>query len=193
LASLECALEKTLQGGDHVILIGRVKKYSRYAGNALLYAQGRYAVAEDHPSLQLKPSNLAKADAKLNVSDMRLMAVLAYVEMYVSDAFDKYRQSQGLNIAQSRILFALSGGNQWSQIVARSFLPRDSAEDALDSLTGRDYVVGQPKAASLTESGRDLFTRLLVQLASSKPSNSAASHSRTLQLRVACSRSSTTA
>ena len=114
LASLECALETTLQGGDHVILIGRVKKYSRYAGNALLYAQGRYAVAEDHPSLQLKPSGVAKADAKLNVSDMRLMALLAYVEMYASDAFDKYRQSQGLNITQSRILFAPSAGNQLS-------------------------------------------------------------------------------
>ena len=95
LASLECALETTFQGGDHVILIGRVKKYSRYAGNALLYAQGRYAVAEDHPSLQLKPSGVAKGDAELNVSDMRLMALLAYVEMYASDAFDKYRQSQG--------------------------------------------------------------------------------------------------
>src|SRR6516164_2308087 len=156
LASLECVLETTLQGGDHVILIGRVKKYSRYAGNALLYAQGRYAVAEDHPSLQLKTSNLAKAGAELNVSEMRLMALLAYVEMYASDAFDRYRQSQGLNIAQSRILFALSGGNQLSleEIVARSFLPRDSAEDALDSLTGKGYVAGQPSAFALTESGR---------------------------------------
>jgi flavin reductase (DIM6/NTAB) family NADH-FMN oxidoreductase RutF/DNA-binding MarR family transcriptional regulator len=166
LASLECALETTLRGGDHVILIGRVKKYSRYAGNALLYAQGRYAVAEDHPSLQLKPSGVAKADAELNVSDMRLMALLAYVEMYASEAFDKYRQSQGLNITQSRILFALSGGNQLSleEIIARSFLPRDSAEDALDSLTERGYVGGQPKAFALTESGRNLFMRLIAQL-----------------------------
>jgi hypothetical protein len=80
-----------------------------------------------------------KADAKLNVSEMRLMALLAYVQMYASEAFDKYRESQGLNITQSRILFVLSGGNQLSleEIVARSFLPRDSAEDALDSLTER--------------------------------------------------------
>ena len=167
LASLECALETTLQGGDHVILIGRVKKYSRYAGNALLYAQGRYAVAEDHPSLQLKPLGVVKADAKLNVSDMRLMALLAYIEMYASDAFDKHRQSQGLNITQSRILFALNGGNQLSleEIIARSFLPRDSAEDALDSLTERGYVGGKPRAFALTESGRSLFTRLIAQLA----------------------------
>ena len=167
LASLECVLETTLQGGDHVILIGRVKKYSRYAGNALLYAQGRYAVAEDHPSLQLKPSGAVKADAELNVSEMRLMALLAYVQMYASEAFDKYRQSQGLNIAQGRILFVLSGENQLSlqEIVARSFLPRDSAEDALDSLTERGYVGGRLKAFALTESGRSLFTRLVAELA----------------------------
>ncbi len=166
LAALDCALETTLQGGDHVILIGRVKKYSRYAGNPLLYAQGRYAVAEDHPSLQLKASSVAKADAKVNVSDMRLMALLAYVEMYASEAFDKYRQSQGLNITQSRILFVLSGGNQLSleEIVARSFLPHDSAEDALDSLAEGGYVAGQPKAFALTESGRNLFTGLIAQL-----------------------------
>jgi flavin reductase (DIM6/NTAB) family NADH-FMN oxidoreductase RutF/DNA-binding MarR family transcriptional regulator len=167
LATLECALETTLQGGDHVILIGRVKKYSRYAGNALLYAQGRYAVAEDHPSLQIRPSDVAKADAKPNVSDMRLMALLAYVEMYASDAFDRHRQSQGLNITQSRILFALSEGDQLSleEIVARSFLPRYSAEDALDSLTERGYVDGKPSALALTEGGRSIFTRLIAQLA----------------------------
>ena len=50
------------------------------------------------------------------------------------------------------------------EIVARSFLLRDSAEDALDSLTERGYVAGQPKAFALTESGRNLFTRLLVKL-----------------------------
>jgi len=112
-------------------------------------------------------SNVAKADAKLNVSDMRLMALLAYVEMYASDAFDKHRQSQGLNITQSRILFALNGGNQLSleEIIARSFLPRDSAEDALDSLTERGYVGGKPRAFALTESGRSRFTRLIAQLA----------------------------
>ena len=50
------------------------------------------------------------------------------------------------------------------EIVVRSFLPRDSAEDALDSLTQRGYVGGQLKAFALTESGRNLFTRLIAQL-----------------------------
>src|SRR5579871_1846260 len=42
LAYLECETVTTLEGGDHVILVGRVRRYSRYAGKALLYSQGRY-------------------------------------------------------------------------------------------------------------------------------------------------------
>ena len=193
LASLECVLETTLQGGDHVILIGRVKKYSRYAGNALLYAQGRYAVAEDHPSLQLKPSGVVKGDAQLNVSEMRLMALLAYVQMYASEAFDKYRQSQGLNIAQGRILFVLSGENQLSlqEIVARSFLSRESARSIIlpkGAMLGasRKRLLSQKAGATFSQDLSPSWTNL-------KPSSSAASHSRILQSRVACSRNSTAA
>ena len=51
----DAPLETTHRGGDHVIVVGRVEKYVRYGGNALLYAPGRYAVAEDHPMLLLKP------------------------------------------------------------------------------------------------------------------------------------------
>src|SRR5262252_129535 len=160
LASLECELETTLQGGDHAIVVGRVKQYTRYSGNALLYSQGRYAVAEDHPSLLLKPSPSASTTAE-PAGDLRLMALLAYVEMYASDAFDKHRQRQGLNLSQSRILFALSTGSaQLSQIMDRSFLPREPAEDALVSLSQRGCVMQQGDTFSLTESGRGLFANL---------------------------------
>jgi DNA-binding MarR family transcriptional regulator len=165
LSLLECELETTFQGGDHVILVGRVKRYVRYAGNALVYAQGRYAVAEDHPTLLLKPSSSSNAAtaAERPVRDLRFMALLKYVEMYASAAFDKYRQSQGLNLSQSRVLFALSSGQpaQMNEVMVRSLLPREPAEDAIDSLSERGYVRRQGDAFSLTESGRALFTNLV--------------------------------
>jgi flavin reductase (DIM6/NTAB) family NADH-FMN oxidoreductase RutF/DNA-binding MarR family transcriptional regulator len=165
LSSLECELETTHRGGDHVILVGRVKKYVRYAGNALLYAQGRYAVAEDHPTLLLRPSDSAKAADK-PVGDLHFMALLAYVEMYASDAFDKHRQSQGLNLSQSRVLFALSAGQpaQLNDIMARSFQPREPVEDAIDSLSERGYLTRQGDTFSLTETGQALFTKLVAQI-----------------------------
>jgi flavin reductase (DIM6/NTAB) family NADH-FMN oxidoreductase RutF/DNA-binding MarR family transcriptional regulator len=168
LSLLECELETTFKGGDHVILVGRVKRYARYAGNALLYAQGRYAVAEDHPTLLLKPSyssGSAKAAGR-PVRDMHFMALLAHVEMYASDAFDKYRQAHGLNLWQSRVLFALSSGQpaQMNEVMGRSFLPREPAEDATESLSDRGYVTRQGDAFLLTERGHALFAGLLAQI-----------------------------
>ena len=52
LAVLECDAETRFEGGDHVILVGRVRNYRRHPGAALVYAQGRYAIAEDHPALR---------------------------------------------------------------------------------------------------------------------------------------------
>jgi len=51
-AVFECTTEQCYEGGDHLILVGRVRHYARYAGEALLYAQGRYGVVEDHPVLR---------------------------------------------------------------------------------------------------------------------------------------------
>jgi flavin reductase (DIM6/NTAB) family NADH-FMN oxidoreductase RutF/DNA-binding MarR family transcriptional regulator len=168
LSLLECELETTVHGGDHVIVVGRVKRYVRYAGNALLYAQGRYAVAEDHPTLLIKPSSsYAPATAAAQpVRGLHFIALLKYVEMYASDAFDKYRQSQGLNLSQSRILFALSSGQpaQLNEVIGRSFLPPESAEDAIDSLLERGSVTRQGEAFSLTEGGQALFASLVAQI-----------------------------
>lgn len=48
VATFECSMEAVHDGGDHVLLIGRVLRHARYPGKALLYLQGRYAVADEH-------------------------------------------------------------------------------------------------------------------------------------------------
>lgn len=49
VAHLECTLEAAYDGGDHVILVGRVVRFSRFIEEPLLFVQGRYVVAADHP------------------------------------------------------------------------------------------------------------------------------------------------
>ena len=51
IAHLECRLIQVHEGGDHLILIGEVERYARYEGEPLLFTQGRYGVAREHPSL----------------------------------------------------------------------------------------------------------------------------------------------
>lgn len=43
LAFIECEIEQRLEGGDHVILLGRVMRFERHEGYPLLFAQGQYA------------------------------------------------------------------------------------------------------------------------------------------------------
>lgn len=166
LVLFECETEAIHDGGDHAIMVGRVKRYERHAGHALLYAQGRYAVAEDHPShaMQAGPGS-AGARPRVPTDAVRLMSVLSYVATYATDAFDTYRQSEGVNLPQSRAIFALSeGSSTLEEIVRRSYLSRLSAEDALASLAERGVVAGAAETYELTETGRALLGKLIGQL-----------------------------
>ncbi|WJR77857.1 flavin reductase family protein [Bradyrhizobium sp. NP1] len=48
-AFFECSRESELRGGDHLILVGRVQRAVQFDRNTLLFAQGRYRIASDHP------------------------------------------------------------------------------------------------------------------------------------------------
>jgi len=41
VAHLECALEQTHPGGDHVILVGRVERFAKADGNPLIFHRGQ--------------------------------------------------------------------------------------------------------------------------------------------------------
>ena len=42
LASFECDREVTYDGGDHTIVVGRVKRYSQRTGNPLIFSAGEF-------------------------------------------------------------------------------------------------------------------------------------------------------
>ena len=43
LASIECEICERIDGGDHVILLGRVLRFEQRKGKPLLFTQGKYA------------------------------------------------------------------------------------------------------------------------------------------------------
>lgn len=49
-AIFECQKMAEFEGGDHLIMLGRVLRFSRYERPALLFVQGKYAIAADHPA-----------------------------------------------------------------------------------------------------------------------------------------------
>ena len=42
IATIECMISDTFPGGDHVVHLGRVERFTMHAGEPLLYYQGKY-------------------------------------------------------------------------------------------------------------------------------------------------------
>lgn len=57
IAHLECRLATTHDGGDHHVLIGEVLRHTRLPGEPLVFAQGQYAVTQNHPQLSTLAPN----------------------------------------------------------------------------------------------------------------------------------------
>ncbi|OQM74235.1 flavin reductase [Manganibacter manganicus] len=60
-AWFDCALDKVVEGGDHVILLGRVKAFANGGANGLGYARGGYFM----PGLTQKAVSAAGSDAQI--------------------------------------------------------------------------------------------------------------------------------
>ena len=55
LAHFECETYSQVEGGDHTILIGLVRRASRFEREPLLFVQGQYSVADFHPGASPLP------------------------------------------------------------------------------------------------------------------------------------------
>ena len=54
VATFECEKIGEFEGGDHLIMLGKVLRFSRFEREALLFVQGKYAIATEHPGAEAK-------------------------------------------------------------------------------------------------------------------------------------------
>jgi flavin reductase (DIM6/NTAB) family NADH-FMN oxidoreductase RutF len=171
VASFDCETYAVHDGGDHLIIVGRVLEYTHLAGAPLLYSQGRYAVAEDHPELdrdapgQESPagSDGRSEGRRTSLDGMRLTTLLGAVGSALSSEADKVRYVNGVDFAQGRTIFTLRYGGRLTvdEIVAVSYLTRQATEDALSVLMERQLVSASEGVYVLSEKGADLLRTLM--------------------------------
>lgn len=153
LATLECESEARYEGGDHILMVGRVKRFSRFEKDPLLFVQGRYGVAVDHPGLKAAPEAAAAEPAE----GTALMVLLLIAYQSMSEKFEERRKAEGLTLAQSRVLAVLSqspAGLTMAELVRRAYLGVRDAEDAVADLADRSFVQqGASQKLSLTGKG----------------------------------------
>lgn len=164
-AQLECTTEAVHQGGDHVLLIGRVTRFARFDRNVLVFAQGRYSLAEDHPDLRSRDDRPASSPAE----GPGFGSLLFKAHLCASRGFDARRREAGLTLPQARILYVLSEGGPLSaeMLVQRSDLTAAVIADSVAELTERGEVARLADGRlALTPSGHELRTRMRQEIAS---------------------------
>jgi flavin reductase (DIM6/NTAB) family NADH-FMN oxidoreductase RutF/DNA-binding MarR family transcriptional regulator len=160
VAHLECERHACIEGGDHVIIVGRVRHFARFDEQPLLYAQGRYAVANDHPDLKSdrRPAPSAPAGMAEGWQSLPLVTLLYRANNYTTLHFDEHRRAEGLSVLQVRVLAGLYDTPRQSleQLSTRMYLGDRDAKDAVADLLERGYVDAGPEdRLSLTPTGRE--------------------------------------
>jgi flavin reductase (DIM6/NTAB) family NADH-FMN oxidoreductase RutF len=155
IGHLECRRVMVHEGGDHLILIGHVERYARFEGEPLLFTQGQYAVAQNHPCLTAG-STAAVTTPVSNVSEPSFLRVLSLTNQRMSALFEEHRLALGVNPASSRVLNRLHEDACDLDALERStYLGRLAIEDALAELMTQQLVLKAGSLFMLTPSGRE--------------------------------------
>jgi flavin reductase (DIM6/NTAB) family NADH-FMN oxidoreductase RutF/DNA-binding MarR family transcriptional regulator len=155
-AQFECIREAEHQGGDHVILIGRVDRFARFDREVLVFAHGRYGLAVDHPAIDVARRTLVETGDPHPLDDFLLPLMFRAYEQ-LSGAFEKHREAQGLTINQSRILACLAAhpGSSIETLSRLSFVGQATAEDAVAALLSAGLAAMRPPGViDITAQGR---------------------------------------
>ncbi|MBB1633697.1 flavin reductase family protein [Cupriavidus sp. UME77] len=154
IAKLECRREMVYQGGDHLIVVGHVERYSRFEGDPLLFAQGQYAVAQNHPSLKVAAASPSEPIAERK--EASLLKLLSAASQNMSSLFQEHRQALGVTAASARILNRLfESPCEFDELERATYLGQDAIEDALTDLIAQGHVVRNKEAPfELTAIGR---------------------------------------
>lgn len=159
-AQFECRKVSEHDGGDHIIIIGQVLHYKCFDRMGLLFAQGRYALALNHPG---RPSDLELTAHPRNDFFQPLL-VRAYA--YLSGAFSEYHMAEGVTANQTRVLALLATrpGASAEAIASLTFLGERTVRDAITKLLGLGYIAPRPPGALvITKEGTDLLQRIIAR------------------------------
>ena len=156
VASLECRTEARHDGGDHVIIIGRVERFAQSERPVLLFAQGRYGVASDHPGV--KPAlPVSAGESASRPQDWTLISLLWYAHHLTVERFMELGPGEDMTIPRIRVLAGLyeRPHQDLQQLARRTYLGQRDAEDAAAELAELGYVHRAADGTwSLTPRGR---------------------------------------
>lgn len=154
VATLECTRQTVHDGGDHIIIVGRVDKFTLSDKSPLLFAQGRYALAQDHPNAGRQDSGKVVG---VRAEWPALLSLLFRAYQAASIAFEKHRSAEKLSLVQSRIIYALYERPMTTEEISTlAYIPIEVTRDVVSDLTSQGMLLRDGGKLTLSERGREI-------------------------------------
>ncbi len=156
IATLECAREQLIDGGDHIIMVGRVLRFARHAGEPLLFAQGRYALSQEHPAA-IRAASTPQPQPQGADDESSFLRLLHFTSHEMSERFAEQRREAGLGVGVFRIYSWLrTQPRTLEQLQRLAYLGDRDTQDSIAELVERGHVVrDEHGACALTPAGQE--------------------------------------
>ena len=142
-ASFECVRTQTYDGGDHLILVGQVLRYSRYDRQPLLFVKGRYAVSADHPDTRIFTTD-AKTGQLEDGEERVLSNLMIRAYSAIASRLERGRQTAGLGLTlmQARLLRAAASSPDRTidELMPELLLDFNASRNLLESVVSLGLV-----------------------------------------------------
>ena len=163
-AFFECRKAGECDGGDHLILIGKVERAVLFERGVLLFSQGRYRVPADHPDDTIRQTATAGEVSTPAIGSL-VLSDLFRANHKLSFEFSRYRA--GMTRDQHRVLIGIERrpGIEFDALAKDTFLGVQAAEDAVNALIADGSITADAEGRyDLTPAGRERRRALVVKL-----------------------------
>jgi len=159
-AHIQCRVANQFDGGDHLILLGRVMAFEHFDRKLLLFAQGRYAVAQDHPAIE----SSVDTTSTRGPSDSFIAGLMYRAYGALAERMEEVQRKQGFTPAEARILGAVAtfSGYTTSELMPELYLGESAAKSAFASLRASGVIsIDAKERIAFTELGNAKLALLL--------------------------------
>ncbi|MEM6761553.1 MAG: flavin reductase [Pseudomonadota bacterium] len=173
-AHIECVAHSSFDGGDHLVIVGRVVRFRRFERAGLVFAQGRYGAVAPHPG-PMTAADDGDAAARHPYDDF-LVPLLFRAYNHMFDGLSGALVAEDSTGAEMRILAILQaeGPAAEERILTRSMLSQTRFDDARRSLCDAGLISSDGHSCGLTEAGRTRLAELLRRAAERERQSTAA-------------------
>lgn len=154
-ANFECQVETTHDGGDHLIVIGRIIRFSQSERPPLVFSDGRYVDTIERQAAKV-PANNAMEAATGDPLHQYVSVLLLRAFHRVLDHLAEARQEIGVTVNESRLLTVASAypNRTLESLMPYAYMAASAMEDALRTLQLRGYLsADQDGRIAVTETG----------------------------------------